>query len=52
METLIFTWINSKGVEAESYRQEVVTGELAGYALGRAIEAVKIALVAEDEKSA
>ena len=51
MERLIFVWLDSGGTELEKYEQDVVTPELAGYALSRAIEAVKIALVAEDEKA-
>ena len=51
MEKLIFIWFDSGGTELVKYEQEIVTPELTSYALGKAMEAVKIALVAEEEKS-
>ena len=50
MEKLIFILLDSGGTELVKYEQEIVTPEIAGYALSQAIEAVKIALVAEGEQ--
>ena len=52
MEKIIIRWEDDAGTVMTQYEQEVVTPELASYASGKAIEAVKIALVADDEKIA
>ena len=51
MEKLTFLWLNSEGTAVVKYEQEIDTPELTSHALSKAIEAVKIALVAEGEQS-
>ena len=52
MEKIIITWQDDAGTVMIQYEQEIVTPELASYASSKAIQAVKVALVAEDEKIA
>ena len=49
MDKIVIRWEIESGEWKNYYEQEVVTAELASYATGKAIEAVKRALVAEDE---
>ena len=49
MDKIVIRWEDDAGTIMTEYIQEVVTAELASYASSKAIEAVKRALVAEDE---